>query len=74
MTLIPVGNAFVQATQLIPGVVLHSDGTHASAEGEYLRNVTIYSFLSGIDARTLPDLGMPDATLLKQAAYNAINE
>ena len=71
--LIPVGDAFVEATQLIPGISLHSDGSHASSEGEYLRNVTIFSFLTGVDARTLPDLGQANAMLLKQAAYNAIN-
>ena len=70
--LIPVGDAFVNAYNA--GVTnLHTDGSHASAQGEYLRNVTIYSYFSGIDARTMPSLGVASASVLKQAAYDALN-
>ena len=70
--LIPVGNAFVNAYNA--GVTsLHSDGSHPSAQGEYLRNVTIYSYFSGIDARNMPSLGIQSADILRQAAYDALN-
>ena len=68
---IPVGEAFRNAYEA--GVTtLHSDGTHASAQGEYLRNITIYGDLFDIDPRLMPTLGVTDASILQQAAFDAI--
>lgn len=71
--LIPVGNAFVNAYNA--GVTtLHRDGSHASEQGEYLRNITIVGYFLDLDPRVMPTLDIPDAAILQQAAYDALIE
>ena len=57
--------------------VYHTDFTHPSQIGSYLAALTIFGTIVGVDPRTIPYDGpvSPEtAAILKQAAYNAIQQ